>query len=247
MSSSCRRPNRIDGGRYEFPRHVPPAADHRGREGQCPARPGRLVDLDRGRARGRPRGAALRAAAPARLPVRPRRRDRLPAVRRRPGGRPPGHERGRVTGAVRRGHPPLPDGRAPPGQVRAEAPGVPALPDDGARPPGATGAGRPVRRTTSARRDGSGRPSSIIRSPDLGFEVGPGRGPAARSPDSARGVVLGFDDGWPWLQVFSGDTHGELARTSLAVEPMSCPPDAFRSGADLVVLEPEESQPGVVL
>ncbi len=60
-------------------------------------------------------------------------------------------------------------------------------------------------------------------------------------PDSGRGVVLGFDDAWPWLQVFSGDTHGELARTSLAVEPMSCPPDAFGSGTDLVVLEPGES------
>jgi aldose 1-epimerase len=57
-------------------------------------------------------------------------------------------------------------------------------------------------------------------------------------PDSGRGVVLAFDDAWPWLQVFSGDSHGDLARTSLAVEPMSCPPDAFRSGTDLVVLGP---------
>ena len=30
-------------------------------------------------------------------------------------------------------------------------------------------------------------------------------------------------------------------RRSLAVEPMTCPPDAFRSGVDLVVLQPGES------
>jgi aldose 1-epimerase len=60
-------------------------------------------------------------------------------------------------------------------------------------------------------------------------------------PATGRGVVLGFDDAWPWLQVFSGDSHGDLARTSLAVEPMSCPPDAFRTGTDLVVLEPGET------
>ena len=42
------------------------------------------------------------------------------------------------------------------------------------------------------------------------------------------------------LQVFSGDTLPDPARRrqGLAVEPMSCPPDALASGADLVVLPP---------
>lgn len=42
------------------------------------------------------------------------------------------------------------------------------------------------------------------------------------------------------LQVFSGDTLPDPARRrqGLAVEPMSCPPGAFASGTDLVVLAP---------
>ena len=42
------------------------------------------------------------------------------------------------------------------------------------------------------------------------------------------------------LQVFSGDTLPDPARRrrGLAVEPMSCPPGALSSGADVVVLDP---------
>lgn len=39
----------------------------------------------------------------------------------------------------------------------------------------------------------------------------------------------------PWLQLYSGELRD---RKGLAVEPMSCPPDAFNSGQDLIVLEP---------
>ncbi|WP_458780429.1 aldose-1-epimerase [Arthrobacter sp. D3-16] len=39
----------------------------------------------------------------------------------------------------------------------------------------------------------------------------------------------------PWLQLYSGELRG---RKGLAVEPMTCPPDAFNSGQDLAVLEP---------
>ena len=42
----------------------------------------------------------------------------------------------------------------------------------------------------------------------------------------------------PWLQVYSGDKVG---RRGLAVEPMTCPPDAFNSGTDLLVLRPGQS------
>lgn len=44
----------------------------------------------------------------------------------------------------------------------------------------------------------------------------------------------------PWLQVHTGDlpAEPEQTRRGLAVEPMTCPPDAFRSGEDLVVLDP---------
>jgi aldose 1-epimerase len=58
------------------------------------------------------------------------------------------------------------------------------------------------------------------------------RGPAGT-------VDLAVDEAWPWLQVYTGDTlpRGQRRR-SLAVEPMSCPPNALSDGVDLVVLEP---------
>lgn len=37
----------------------------------------------------------------------------------------------------------------------------------------------------------------------------------------------------PWMQLYSGELRN---RRGLAVEPMSCPPDAFNSGRDLAVL-----------
>jgi aldose 1-epimerase len=41
--------------------------------------------------------------------------------------------------------------------------------------------------------------------------------------------------------VFTGDPLPDVSRRSLAVEPMTCPPDAFRSGESLIRLEPGES------
>jgi aldose 1-epimerase len=54
----------------------------------------------------------------------------------------------------------------------------------------------------------------------------------------AGAVELGVDRSWPWLQVFTGDTLpvGQRRR-SIAVEPMTCPPNALADGADLVVLD----------
>ena len=55
-----------------------------------------------------------------------------------------------------------------------------------------------------------------------------------------RGVEMSWDPAvLPWVQVHTADRpEPELHRAGLAVEPMTCPPDAFRSGVDLVVLEP---------
>ena len=56
------------------------------------------------------------------------------------------------------------------------------------------------------------------------------------------GVELRADRATRWLQVFSGETLPPgRARTALAVEPMSCPPGAFRSGEDLVRLQPGDA------
>jgi len=44
--------------------------------------------------------------------------------------------------------------------------------------------------------------------------------------------------------VFTGDALPNVNRRSLAVEPMSCPPNAFRTGDALVRLEPGASFTG---
>ena len=53
------------------------------------------------------------------------------------------------------------------------------------------------------------------------------------------------DAAFGWWQVFTSDTlTGDRHRRAIAVEPMTCPPDAFRSGRDLIVLEPGQTWQG---
>lgn len=59
-------------------------------------------------------------------------------------------------------------------------------------------------------------------------------------PDGA--LTLWADEAYGFVQVFSGDTLAEPARRrGLAVEPMTCPPDAFNSGVGVVRLEPGQA------
>jgi aldose 1-epimerase len=53
-------------------------------------------------------------------------------------------------------------------------------------------------------------------------------------------VTLWADEQWKHVQLFTGDPLPDVNRRSLAVEPMTCPPNAFRSGEDLIRLEPGE-------
>ena len=55
-------------------------------------------------------------------------------------------------------------------------------------------------------------------------------------PATDRGVALWVDERHHWLQVFTPPADG--ARPGLAVEPMTAPADAFRSGTDVVTLAP---------
>lgn len=49
-------------------------------------------------------------------------------------------------------------------------------------------------------------------------------------------------EGYRWLQVFTGDPLGpDRRRKAVAIEPMTCPPNAFVTGDDLLVLEPGET------
>ncbi|SNY70601.1 aldose 1-epimerase family protein [Paractinoplanes atraurantiacus] len=60
-------------------------------------------------------------------------------------------------------------------------------------------------------------------------------------PNSDAKVVVWADGKFKYWQVFTGDTlHGERFRRSVAIEPMTCPPDSFRTGRDLIVLAPGE-------
>ena len=53
------------------------------------------------------------------------------------------------------------------------------------------------------------------------------------------GVELACDDACGWIQVYTADAADpEDRRHAIAVEPMTCPPDALNSKIDLITLEP---------
>jgi galactose mutarotase-like enzyme len=61
-------------------------------------------------------------------------------------------------------------------------------------------------------------------------------------PSSGRSLVIWMDERYRYIQAFTGDTlMADRRRRGLAIEPMTCPPDAFRTDTDLIVLEPDES------
>jgi aldose 1-epimerase len=58
-------------------------------------------------------------------------------------------------------------------------------------------------------------------------------------------IEVWADAAFNWWQVYTGDTlPPQRLRRSVAIEPMTCPPDAFRSGRDVVVLEPGQTWRG---
>lgn len=89
---------------------------------------------------------------------------------------------------------------------------------------------RPIRGTsldtafTDLTRDGAGRAEVAVRDTRTGDQT-----------------VLWMDEGHRWVQVFTGDALPAHPRASLAVEPLTAPPDAFNSGEDVVVLAPAGS------
>jgi aldose 1-epimerase len=79
---------------------------------------------------------------------------------------------------------------------------------------------------------------SVIPDPDGGSSV------TLTSPNGT-GVRFWADQSFRWWQVFTSDTlAAERKRRSVAVEPMTCPPDAFRSGKDVIVLQPGDTWHG---
>lgn len=77
---------------------------------------------------------------------------------------------------------------------------------------------------TDLERDGEGRAEVSLRAPD------------------GRGVVLWIDAEHPYVMAFTGGALPEAdRRRSIAIEPMTCAPDAFNSGDGLRILAPGES------
>jgi aldose 1-epimerase len=64
---------------------------------------------------------------------------------------------------------------------------------------------------------------------------------ALSTPDGAR-VELWMDERYRFVELFTGDTLDPARRRrGIAVEPMTCAPNAFQSGEGLVRLQPTES------
>jgi aldose 1-epimerase len=69
-----------------------------------------------------------------------------------------------------------------------------------------------------------------------------GRARVELRPAGGRVLRLWLGEAYPYLQLFTGDSlPPERRRRGLGVEPMTCAPNAFRSGAGLRVLAPGET------
>jgi aldose 1-epimerase len=91
------------------------------------------------------------------------------------------------------------------------------------RTPRAVGDARLDHALTALDRDADGRAWVSLAGPDGGARLWAG-------------------PGYHWLQVFSGDPlAAPQRRRALAVEPMTCPPNAFVTGSDVLALEPGDT------
>ncbi len=63
-------------------------------------------------------------------------------------------------------------------------------------------------------------------------------------PAERRTLTFWVDEHYPYLMLFTGDPLPDVDRRALAVEPMTCPPNAFRTGDSLTHLAPGESATG---
>jgi len=69
-----------------------------------------------------------------------------------------------------------------------------------------------------------------------GLEVLDGRG-AAEVRTQSGGARVWFDETFHYLQVFTADDF-RAGVPALAIEPMTCPADAFNSGVGLIIIQP---------
>ena len=235
-------PNRLQDGSYEFD----------GRSHQLPLtepehverdpRPRALGGVADRRARGPSRRDGARHPPPARLSVYARARHRVRALGGRPFGATtaPESRRGRVSLRLRAA--PVPDARnrhgrhdraagagaagaaSPTSAISRPAPSPSTEPSTTSGPRRTIGATKLDNAFTDLERDDDGRARVRLRDPDGG-----------------AAVTLWVDERYCYLMLFTGDTRPDVNRRSLAVEPMTCPPNAFRTGDSLIRLEPGRS------
>jgi len=68
-----------------------------------------------------------------------------------------------------------------------------------------------------------------------------GRSTVTMTSPGGEQVRVWADESFRWWQLYTADTQDlPRRRRSIAAEPMTCPPDALRSGRDLIVLAPGE-------
>jgi aldose 1-epimerase len=60
---------------------------------------------------------------------------------------------------------------------------------------------------------------------------------------SVGDVTVWADASWPYVQLFTGDLP-DVQRRGFAVEPMTCPPNAFNTGEGVIRLEPGDTFDG---
>ena len=67
-----------------------------------------------------------------------------------------------------------------------------------------------------------------------------------RNQRSGRSLSVWMEEGFRYVQVYTGDTLDpvERRRHGVAIEPMTCPANAFRTGTDVIRLEPGGSWRG---
>jgi aldose 1-epimerase len=74
-----------------------------------------------------------------------------------------------------------------------------------------------------------------------GLDTGQDGRAVARLTGPDADLALWAGPGYQWLQVFTGDPLGpDSRRRALAIEPMTCPPNAFVTGIDLRTIAPAE-------
>ena len=231
--SPGRRPLRVQRGA---------GAGRAGRAGapQRHPRPRALDALDAPDAAPEPALPPPAAPSLARLPVLPPPGDGVPRGPRRPDR----HDAGAIAGAgpdpLRHRLPSLP-GRRDRGRSTARSctcrHATPSTRTSGGSRRGRSRRSR-ARSGTSPRRASWARWCSTRRTPRWSATRTAWPGRRSTLPGGVGGAALWVDPAFPYLMVYTGDTLGEVQRRrhAVAIEPMTCPPNAFRTGDDVIAL-----------